>query len=132
MLKNKIIELFDTNTKQILYTSLEQNNNIMYTRNARSTPIRTEQGIENVYMIESNNKTYTIVINPDKQQLEYFDYKILNIKEAIENDMETIELVNFLKENDKEMFIQAIESSNFTFSSQYDNQIVYEYIMEVL
>ena len=130
-IKNRIIELFPSNIKEILYTAIKDNKNIMYTRNGRSTPIRTKTGIENVYIIETSNKLidYTIVVEPDKQQLEYFDYKILDIKTSIEADMEILELKSFLQDNSKIEFITAIDSSNFNFSSQYENEIVYQYIL---
>jgi hypothetical protein len=117
-MNNKIIELFDNTTKGILYIALQENKNIMFTRNQRSTPIRTKTGIDNTYTVEINNKMYTIAIEPDKKQLEYFDYKILDIKSAIENDMPVHELKDFLKDNSKNEFINAIESSDFTFSCE--------------
>jgi len=129
MIKNKIIELYNNETKLILYSALETNKNIMYTRNERSTPVRTKTGIDNVYIIENNNKTYTIVVEPDKQQLDYFDYKILNIDESILKDFTIDELKDFLKENNKNKFINAIKSSNFTFLSQYDPETIYQYIL---
>jgi hypothetical protein len=124
MIKNIILELYNNETKLILYAALETNKNIMYTRNERSTPIRTKTGIDNVYMIENNNKTYTIVVEPDKQQLDYFDYKILNIDESIKKDFTILELKDY-----KAQFINAMESSQFTFLSQYNSESVYQYIL---
>jgi len=134
MIKNRIIELYPTAIKELLYTALNGNKNIMYTRNERSTPVRTKTGIENVYTTEviecKNNRTYTIVINPDKAQVEYFDYKISNIAELVGAD--TIQdLKEYLQENNKEKFIKVLNHSNFNFSNQYDSEVVYQYILSL-
>lgn len=128
MLKNNIIELFDINTKAILYDALEQNKNIMYTINERSVPQRTKAGIENIYVTKAYNRNYVIAIEPDKMQLEYFDYNISTIEKMIDSDL-IQDLKKFSKGNSKEKFIRALEHSNFNFLSQYESETVYNYIL---
>ena len=129
MIKNKVIELFDNSTKQIIYTALENNKNIMYTKNERSVPIRTKSGIENIYTCTAFERNYTLAIKPDKQQLEYMEFNVISIAEAIEKDIEINELKDFLNKESKDTFITAIDSSHFSFSNQYDTETVYNYIL---
>lgn len=129
--KNNIIELFDNDVKEILYQALQSNKIIMYTRNLRSTPLRNKEGIDNVYIAENNNKTYTVTIEPSKTQLEYFDYNIIDIRTSIEKDIKIQDLKKYLKKNNKDKFIDTLVKSNFNFLSQYDVNVVYEYINNI-
>ena len=129
MIKNKVIELFDNTTKTLLYSALEHNEVIMYTRNERSVPIRTKTGIENIYTCKAFDRNYTLSINPDKQQLEYMEFNVISIAEAIQKDIEISELKDFLNKESKDTFIKAIDSSHFSFSNQYDTETVYNYIL---
>ena len=128
MYKNKIVELFDINSKTILYNALEQNKNIMYTKNERAAPLRTKSRVENIYTTEYNNRNYILVIEPDKMQLEYFEFNILPIEKIIELEIDIEDLQKFYKKNSKEKFIDAMESSQFEFLCQYDSNTIYEYI----
>lgn len=133
MYKNNIIELFPENIKSILYNAIEQNKNIMYSTNLRAVPVRTKEGIDNVYSISLDTyNIYNVVVSPDKQQLEYFDLNILDIKTAIEKDISIKELIEFLKDNNKSEFINAMESSPFSFKKQYDTEVVYNYILSIV
>ena len=128
MYNNNIIELFEGSTKILLYSALKENKNIMFTRNERTVPIRTKTHIENVYTTEAHNRTYIICVEPDKQQLEYFEFKILDIVTAIENDIEIQELKDFLQNNGKDKFMKAISHTPFEFLGQYNIETVYNYI----
>ncbi len=122
--KNELVEMFSQENKEMLYNAINSGKSVYATTNRRGIPGKSVTINQGQVYLEA-------VVEPDARQMEYVDFQIYSIEQAVNQLMPVKELLVHKQKMKPEQFQKAISSLTHKIKHQYSTETIYEYLSNV-
>lgn len=130
MVRNRIIELFDLPTKEILYNAINEGKRVRYTTHRRGIPTKS-------FIYDTDKEYKEIVIEPNEYILAYTDFDLLPLDKLFLQKGVSEELLvgykDFLNMNGFKVFKQEFEEElgGLGITSQYPIEEIIKFLQRL-